>query len=99
MSRQQLEAAYRGVLDRQMLEALDEAWDIACESEFHDGNDPVEAPFHGGPATHFVKGPCVVGFRCGVWVEAVRTYGFTRCDEHRRHGISEIHLIPIAPRS
>lgn len=70
MSQKQLESAYRGVLDRRMLEQLDEAWDIACENRNHCTNGGVLGP-HGGPAKFWLAGPCELsnGFRCAPIAE------------------------------
>jgi hypothetical protein len=80
MSKEMLEAAYRGVLDRQVLEALDEPWDVQCESQFHDEGGSATTK-HSGPAAFWQHGQCEhsTGFRCAASVASLKRYKSAGC--------------------
>lgn len=91
-SREMLEAAYRGALDREMLKALDEDWDLTCEHVHH----AEEPQWHSDGPVSFVLLPCGrSGFRCLKWIESVREVGYCRCQctpQLSAHGWDQIRI-------
>jgi hypothetical protein len=62
-----------------------------CESPSHE----IEFWWHGGPATHIVRGPCshVWGLRCAAYVSAVRQLGLHCQDCGADYEADEIRFI------